>query len=100
MIAIITKISEGKVWAKTVNQYEINPTDLSGLHPSEAAQADQEYWQQAESERIELELHKDNCLILPVSGVVIYHHHAMKMERIKIGDTIQVTREGNYFKII
>ncbi len=95
MRAIITKIQDGKVYAKSVNPLgERRPTFIQGNNPESWEIAD--HWQQAESDRVELPLDEDsvfsrmaNCTTLKAISVAF-----------KINDEIQVTREGNYFKII
>ncbi len=104
MKCIITKIQDSKVWAKSVNplgekpiwhQYKSNEINEYTYHEH------MKLWRQAESEREELELHKDG-----------YHHWVLhekhniysiigKMDvYLFVGKEIEVTREGDYFKII
>ncbi len=108
MKAIITKIQDGSVFAKSVNPlgekpeqvYKQIPKDLSFLVTHEMyvrwANEAATKWQQAESDRVELPLDEDsvfsrmvNCTTLKAISVAF-----------KINDEIQVTREGNFFNII
>ncbi len=95
MKAIITKIQEGKVFAKSVNpfgkRYAMNNGNSDEFDPSQNTK-----WQQAESERLELEVNP-NCFNSVFDSIAYEKlHHTT----IKVLDSIQVTREGNFFKII
>lgn len=91
MKAVITRIESGKVFAKTVNplgedllweDYNVSKANLAK-------------WQQAESERLELPIDKGD-----ISAIALFAAFLSDHSTLKIGDTIEVTREGNYFKII
>ena len=99
MIAIITAIKDSKVYAKSVNPLgELNKGGWyyhTGGYLSFDAYKDK--WQQAESDRVELPLHED-CLKNSENSNAFYYRKTLKL--ICYHDTIEVTQEGNFFKII
>ncbi len=111
MTATITRIENGKVYAKSVNplgekpephHYNVPLGHMASI--TSKWQVDYNKWQQAESERQELLLYEDDYLIFDnedFSGEIYYYRKSLDdiPKRIRISDSIEVTREGNYFKI-
>lgn len=98
MKATITKISDGKVWAKSVNPLGEKKPRKRNFMGSGMLEKKLSEWQQAESERLELELHED-CY---TSELWNDDHITFTRNNFQLFDGVEleVTREGNYFKII
>ncbi len=108
MTATITRIENGKVYAKSVNplgekpephHYNVPLGHMASI--TSKWQVDYNKWQQAESERQELELHEDEYYkwLLHDKHVIYSLTNENKID-LYPGLEIQVTREGDYFKII
>lgn len=96
MTATITRIQDSKVWCKSVNPLgERRPTFIQGNKPESWKEVD--WWQQAESERVELPIIENDYGFIN-NKLVLYSHG--ELIPADISDEIQVTREGDYFKII
>ncbi len=97
MIAKISKIESGRIFAKTVNPLGEKPQKRNYLGSGMIEKKFKE-WQQAESERVELELYNDYDYYFKYDYQLAYYRKTKTI--INIGDEIEVTREGNFFKII
>ncbi len=99
MKAIITKIQDGSVFAKSVNPLgEKEPQMVDYIIANRSTMeymANYTNWQQAESERVELEI----GTLFQNQGY-IYQYRNKEKRLISLGDEFEVTREGNFFKII
>ncbi len=101
MKALITKIQNGKIFAKSVNPLGEKPNSNYYRYKN-IYDILINNWQQAESERVELELHAKNYMPEDLYLIPTYYYTRCSKDgfQIEIGDSIQVTREENFFKII
>ncbi len=97
MKAIIVKIQDSKVYAKSVNPLGEKPYNWAGSQAPIAYWDDLAKWQQAESDRCELPIEHICVQTGTICGFPCYGGCTIYKE-LRVNDSIQVTREGNFLR--